>query len=264
MDLLPGVYKAMKKNGDIYYRSSITYQNKHISLGSFSSAVDAHHAYKEAGLLIADFSYQIDDYNLESCILSFVKWVVIINFRDNKIYIKNPIYLEKKYFSYYVEHDYILKFDVDDLFYYSTHKIMKRGGYLFVSDYGMQVNVLSRYGIKNFAVKGTDFRFANGDEFDLRYGNIEIINKYHGVTRKMVKGTPKYITKIQINGAYIVGTYRSEAEAAIAYNKAAKLLKIKGVTKNFPRNYVVELDDIEYAKLLNMVKISRRVREFIL
>ena len=32
-----GVYTATKKDGTLYYRSSITFQNKHISLGSFSS-----------------------------------------------------------------------------------------------------------------------------------------------------------------------------------------------------------------------------------
>ena len=32
-----GVYTAYKKDGTVYYRSSITHKNKHISLGSFSS-----------------------------------------------------------------------------------------------------------------------------------------------------------------------------------------------------------------------------------
>ena len=29
-----GVYPACKKNGSIYYRASLTYRSKHISLGS--------------------------------------------------------------------------------------------------------------------------------------------------------------------------------------------------------------------------------------
>ena len=37
MKNLPGVFKAQKKNGDIYYRSSITFRSKHISLGSFDN-----------------------------------------------------------------------------------------------------------------------------------------------------------------------------------------------------------------------------------
>ena len=32
-----GVYIARKKNGEIYFRSSITYRNRHISLGSFQT-----------------------------------------------------------------------------------------------------------------------------------------------------------------------------------------------------------------------------------
>ena len=35
MPQLPGVYQAKKKNGTIYYRSSLTYRAKHISLGSY-------------------------------------------------------------------------------------------------------------------------------------------------------------------------------------------------------------------------------------
>ena len=43
-----GVYSAKKKDGTVYYRANITYQTKHISLGSFSSEEDAHSAYLEA------------------------------------------------------------------------------------------------------------------------------------------------------------------------------------------------------------------------
>ena len=39
--MLPGVYIAYKKNGTAYYRASITYRNKHISLGSFHTEEDA-------------------------------------------------------------------------------------------------------------------------------------------------------------------------------------------------------------------------------
>lgn len=33
---MTGVYEARKKSGEIYYRASFTYKNKHISLGSSS------------------------------------------------------------------------------------------------------------------------------------------------------------------------------------------------------------------------------------
>ena len=35
--MLPGVYQAKKKDDTIYFRSSITYSGKHISLGSFET-----------------------------------------------------------------------------------------------------------------------------------------------------------------------------------------------------------------------------------
>ena len=45
--MLPGVYKAARKDGTLYYRCSITYQNKHISLGSFEKEETAHLAYRK-------------------------------------------------------------------------------------------------------------------------------------------------------------------------------------------------------------------------
>lgn len=68
------------------------------------------------------------------------------------MYIKTPIYLRKNYFSYYLDISHELKFDIDDLFYYSEHRILKRQGHLYVNDYGMQVTLLNRYGIQPHAV----------------------------------------------------------------------------------------------------------------
>ena len=42
MKRLPGVFQARKKNGDIYFRSSVTFRGKHISLGSFATQEEAH------------------------------------------------------------------------------------------------------------------------------------------------------------------------------------------------------------------------------
>ena len=137
---------------------------------------------------------------------------------------------------------------------------MQRGGYLFVADYGMQVNIQSRYGIKNFAVKGKDFLFKNGDDCDYRYGNIEIINHYHGVTR--ISHGFLYESKIHLNGDYIIGRYKTEVEAAIAYNKAVLILKEKNINKNYPLNYIEGLDEIGYASLLHKVRISNRIRQY--
>lgn len=247
-----GVYKTKKKDGSDYYRSSMTYKNKHISLGSFSTESEAHAAYKE-GLSVLKDKKTISDYQ-DSSPLSFEKWVVLINFRDNGLYIKTPIYLENKFFYYYYNTEICYKFDVDDLFYYSTHKIMKRGGHLFVSDFGMQVNIMSRYGIHNFAVSGKDYSFVNGDSTDFRYGNIEIHNRYHGVRSCCKNGKIKYITKIHINGDFIVGRYNKEEEAAIAYNKAVDCLKSRGFNKEFPENYIMDMQDEEYFRIYEEVQ----------
>lgn len=262
MNLLPGVYIASKKNGDTYYRSSITFRGKHISLGSYESEEAAHQVYLLAGKILEDSSCTILTYPSGKCILPFEKWVVLINFRDNRIYFKTPIYIQHRYFLYYLDEKTVLKFAVDDLFYYAKHKIMRRGGHLFVAEYGMQVNILTRYGIRNFAVPGRDYLFMNGDNTDFRYENIEIVNKYHGVRKKILHGLPVYIAKIHINGDYIVGQYSTEEEAAIAYNKAAKFLWESGMKKNFPLNFINEFSKEDYMEVYNQIRISKNIRNF--
>lgn len=262
-EILPkGVFKATKKNGQIYYRSSFTYKNKHISLGSFELPQTAHKAYMEACGLIKNASLTVESYN-SHCTLSFYKWISIINLRDNGYYFKTPIYMKKNYFLYYLSENNILKFDVDDLFFYSTHTIMQRNGHLFVADYGMQINIKNRYGIKNFAILGKDYIFANGDETDFRYGNIIIFNKYNGVTSGIIKSKMVYTTKIHIIGDYIVGKYDSETDAAIAYNKAADILLKKGLSIKFSTNYVEGITSMEYASRYNKIKISKKILEYV-
>lgn len=261
MGQMPGVFQAQKKDGTPYFRSSITCKGKHISLGSFPTEVDAYKAYKAAGTIFTDSSITLDAYTPANP-LAFDKWVSLINFRDNHMYCKTPIYIQSNYFLYYFGPDDALKFDVDDLFYYSKHTIQRRGGHLFVAEYGTQFNILSRYGIKNFAVIDRDYRFVNGDPTDFRYRNIEIINKYHGVTRQTDRGITTYMAKIHINGDYQIGTYATEAEAAVAYNKAATILQERGIAKDFPKNYVLELNEIEYASLYNRISISPKIKNY--
>ena len=224
---LPGVFTAQKKDGSIYYRSSLTYKRKHISLGSYPTAAMAYAAYLEGTSLIFDNTFTLADYSVHR-ILPFGKWVSLLNFRDNDIYFSTPIYSRKKYFEYYLSPTEILKFDFEDLFYYSSHKIMKRGRHFFVADYGMQVNIMNRYGIKNYAVVGRDYRFINGDNMDFRYENIEVFNTYHGVSRRRTSSGIVYVAKIHINGNYTIGSYADSIEAAIAYNKAIDILKKAG------------------------------------
>lgn len=257
-----GVFINKKKNGEIYFRSAITYLGKKISLGSFKTENDANKAYLLANEILLEKKYLIEDYNDNDFILTFEKWVVLINYRDNKIYFKTPIYLKNNYFIYYLNKNIELKFDKDDLFYYSTHKIMKRGNHLFVADYGMQINILSRYGIKNFSVVGKDFLFMNGDNYDFRYHNIKVINRYYGVCKDIIKGKEIFISKIHINGDFIIGKYSTENEAGIAYNKAVDVLRKNGIKKNYVKNYIYDISEIEYAKIYTNIRISKKVRQY--
>lgn len=258
---LPGVYPQQKKDKSISYRSSLTYRRRHISLGSYDSMVKAHAAYLEAGTIVKDPNLTLRDYSPHR-ILPMEKWVILINFRDNHFYFATPIYIKKKYFEYYLSPSMILKFDIDDLFYYSTRTIMKRGGHFFVADYGMQVNILNRYGIKNYAVLNRDYRFVNNDIYDYRYENIEIINRYNGVCQFTKNGKTFYRVKIHIVGNYTVGTYSTETEAAIAYNKAIDIVKKAGVTKQFVPNYLEGLSPIVYADIYSGVAISPKIKNY--
>ncbi len=253
-----GVYETTLKDGTPSFRASITFRGKHISLGSYSNAEDASTAYKEASHVLGNDKNTIHNFQ-KDMVLPFEKYVSLINFRDKGMYISNPIYLEKRFFIYYLSPDHTLKFDIDDLFYYSSHKIMQRGSHLFVADYGSQLSVLQRYGIKSYAVQGRDYIFANEDSTDLRYENIIILNRYHGVRQYIENGFIKYKTIIHIKSNYVVGKYESEAEAAIAYNKAADILIRNGIIRNFQQNYVEDLTASQYADIYTSINISPRI-----
>ncbi len=253
-----GVFKAKKKDGTTYYRASFTYKGKHISLGSYSKEEDAHQAYLDGKMLTLDDTVSLNDFG-KCRILPHDKFIALINFRDNGIYISTPIYIRKQYFEYYLDKKTVLKFDRDDLFFYASHKIQKRGGYLFVSDYGSQYKILSRLGIKPFAVYGRDYIMANGDPNDYRYSNIKIINNYTGVRMETKNGINTFAVYIHVNGDYLVGKYDSEVKAAIAYNKAADTLNSLGFEKAYLRNYITSLKAEEYKELYNSLKISRKL-----
>ncbi len=258
---LPGVYTASRKDRTAYYRASLTYRAKHISLGSYDTPEDAHRAYLLARTLLDDASFTLDRYSADSP-LSFHKWICLINFRDNGIYFSSPIYIRPKFFYYYFSPSDYFIFDTEDLFYYSSRRISRRGGHYFVADYGMQVNIMSRYGIRNYAVEGKDYRFINGNRQDMRYENIEIINRYNGVEALSDGKTTRYRVKIHVKGNITVGVYDSETEAAIAYNKAVDLLKKAGVNKAYTPNYMEGMSPAVYADLYSSVKVSSGVRHY--
>lgn len=256
-----GVFPAVKKNGEVYFRASLTYHRKHISLGSFSSPEAAHAAYLEGCRILADFSCSPESY-LNTSPLPFEKWISLINFRDNGLYFGNPIYVGKKIFYYYLSPGKILKFDPDDLFYYSSHKIMCRGNHYFVADYGLQVSIITRYGIKPYAREGKDFRFINGDSTDFRRENLEILNIYHGVSHEQQHGRHLYAVHIHIRGKYLVGRYTDELEAAIAYNKAIDVLKKNGVTRRYTPNEIDGISPSRYAEIYTKLQISPKLTAY--
>lgn len=258
---LEGVYSARRKDGSLYFRASLTYKRKHISLGSFSTPEAAHQAYLVGTRLLADPSIILLQYH-EASPLAFEKWVCLLNFRDNGIYFATPIYMGQKLFYYHLSPAKTLKFDLDDLFYYSSHKIMCRGNHFFVADYGMQVNLVSRYGIKNYAVEGRDFRFLNGDSTDFRRENLEILNIYHGVRLTKKNGQYLYTVRIHIRGNYLVGQYTSQEEAAIAYNKAIDILRQNGVGKKFVSNYIEGMSPSRYADIYTGLEIAPQIYNF--
>jgi len=256
-DRLPGVFVATKKDNTIYYRSSLTYRRKHISLGSFDTMIKAHLAYRE-GMSALQTNVAIEDYHVNQ-LLSFDKWVALINYRDNGIYFANPIYTRQNYFLYYLDPHLPLIFDIDDLFYYSSHKLMRRQGHLFVSDYGMQYNILNRYGIKNYSIVDRDYRFVNGNPHDFRYENIEIYNRFHGITQIPTQDGIRYKVKIHVRSYYQVGVYTDELHAAIAYNKAADILRQNGILKNHALNFIEGISNKEYANIYADLEVSPRL-----
>lgn len=264
-----GVYTTTKKDGTTYYRASFTFKNKHISLGSFNDIQKASLVYKEACSIVSDsanhwinINLQLTSYDKKQFHISFDKYICLINYRDNNIYIKTPIYLCKKYFLYFLDIATILTFNTDDLFYYSTHKIIRRGGYYYVNDFGMQTSILSRYGIHRHSVKGCDYIFRNNDENDYRYENVVVINRYRGVKKQTKNGFITYRTIIHIHGNYIVGDYYNEVTAAIAYNKAIDALQNK-TTIHYEKNYLEDMNPIKYMEAYTTIQFSKKFKKFL-
>ncbi len=258
----PGAYPAYKKDKTPYFRASLTFRGKHISLGSYASPQEAYQAYQEGLFLLTGTGSTLSDYSHDA-FLSFEKWVILLNYKNNGIYIATPIYIRTNYFAYYFSPQEYFIFDIDDLFYYSSHKILRRGGHLFVNEYGMQFNILNRYGIHSFSVKDRDYRFINGDSYDYRYSNLEVISPYYGVYPVRSKEQTLYQAKIHINGDFIIGRYHTLEEAAIAYNKAVDLAKKAGVARNYMQNYIDGLSPAVYADIYSNCRISEKLLRYL-
>ena len=254
-----GAYPAQKKDGTPYWRASVTHKGKHISLGSFDDETVAERAYREACVVLRGYADkalpEISDYREGTCAMPFSKWVALINFRDNGIWCRGPIYLRKGYFEYYLSATEDYRFGPDDLFYYTHHTIQKRGGHLFVADYGMQVSVLSRYGVRPYSVPGRDHYFKNGDDHDYRPGNLVVVNRYMGVQQESRR--KNFVARINMGSGktIVVGHYDTEEEVAIAYNKAVDVLKAAGSDRAYEKNYLDDVSPAKYIVLYNNIKI---------
>ncbi len=261
---MKGIFIAKKRDGTTYYRASVTYKGKHISLGSSDSEETASKLYEHAHLVIKDSELTPDKYSDEYLPLSFHKFVCLANFRDNNIYIKTPIYLHRTYFSYHLDMDTELKFDLEDLFYYSSHTIQRRGNHLFVADFGLQERILARYDIPGFAVLGKDYRFVNGDTTDLRYANIDVINPVKNIRKRKEGRDEVYNVKIHINGDWNIGSYPTHEMAIIAYNKALDEAKKYGLKS---RTEVIDIPDglshSLYAKIYSSIELPKKYVDYL-
>ena len=121
---MKGVYITQKKDGSVSYRVSITFHGKHISLGSYDNMEAAEKAYLD-GKTVIDCKLTPDAYS-SGLALPHDKFIVLSNYVINGLYIPNPIFLRNRFFEYYMSANHILKFDRDDLFFYSAHKIQKK------------------------------------------------------------------------------------------------------------------------------------------
>lgn len=251
-----GIYKSTDKFNKNTYRVSIYSNNKHLSIGTFDTVEKADMCRTEAEKILNDRNLSVEDFDNFN-VISYEKFIVLSNLRDNGIYFRTPIYLKSNYFLYCFSPSITFKFDKDDLFFYSNHKIMKRGNHLFIFDYGMQINLFERYNVPSYSVCGKDYIFKNHDIYDFRYSNIEIINPYFGVSKEEKNKKTVYTARIHINGYTKIGEYDSELYAAIAYNKACDIISAKNKVK-YTQNYP-NISPKEYADIYSKIKISDKI-----
>ncbi|MDF2593992.1 MAG: hypothetical protein K0R69_333 [Clostridia bacterium] len=246
------IYPSLKNN-ITRYKVYFVYQSKKIYLGLFDTSLSAENALQEAREIM-EGSIDIADYTCTS--IDYKKFITLCNFRDRHVYIKNPIYIHDSYFCYYLSKDIVLIFDMKDLLFFSTYKICKRGNYIYTQDSITQQSILSRFGLPPHSVCGIDYTFKNGNSYDFRRENLEIINTYKGVVHKVKNGECIYIAKIFINQNVVIGHYSSSLEAAIAYNKAVDILLKNDQGRDYIKNVIPYLTLTEYNQIYDRLDIS--------
>ena len=250
------IYTSITKNV-ISYKVYFTHNKKKLYLGIFPTEHMANTAVLEAERIMGSLKIIPNIQYINSfTALNYKKIVSLCNFRDNLKFIKNPIYICDGYFRYYISNNLFLIFDIKDLFFLSAYKIYKRGKYIYFQDNISQQNILSRFGIQNHSVVWKDYMFKNGNEYDFRRHNLQIINSYKGVSIKSKGTTNIYVANIFIDKNIILGHYSSEIEAAIAYNKATDLLTTSGCKKIFTKNEIHFLTKSEYDEIYNNIIVS--------
>lgn len=255
-DMVSYIY-PMIKNNVTTYKVYFLYESKKIYLGTYSSLTIAKEALNQAEMIM---NAPTGTLTYNNYLIGYKKFISLCNFRDHKIYIKNPIYVYPTYFYYYLSNTTFLIFDSKDLLFFSTYKICKRGNYLYTQDSISQKSILSRFNIMSHSIAGKDYLFKNGNPQDFRRANLEIINSYKGVSRKEYKGQTVYVATIFMDKNITIGHYSSEMEAAIAYNKAIDLLYTKGISnRNYVPNTIPFLTLSEYKLIYDGLSISPRL-----
>ncbi|MDF2878260.1 MAG: hypothetical protein K0S30_1356 [Clostridia bacterium] len=250
------IYPTLKNN-ITHYKVYFVYHSKKIYLGLYNTVEDAENTLVEAKQIM---EAPIDITHYKCSYINYKKFISLCNFRDHAVYIKNPIYIYTGYFRYYLSKEVVLTFDIKDLLFFSTYKICKRGQYLYTQDSITQQSILSRYGITPHSTLGVDYRLKNGDIYDFRRDNIEIINPYRGVSREYKNGKLVYSANIFIKHNVVIGHYTSEVEAAIAYNKAVDTLLANSTSKEYIQNTIPYLTLSEYRQIYDALEISPYIR----
>ena len=84
MSFMTGIFKTRKKDGTVYYRASITFRGKHISIGSSESEEEAVSMYETAVKVVKGDCVVEEYFNYPD--IPFKKYITLINFRDNGLY----------------------------------------------------------------------------------------------------------------------------------------------------------------------------------
>ncbi|MNL91081.1 hypothetical protein D3C81_08090 [compost metagenome] len=108
-------------------------------------------------------------------------------------------------------------------------------------------------------LRGFKLEFKNGNHFDYSRENLLYTRIYKSSTKTL--GVSKtnngnYASKVAYNNkVYHLGTFSSEVEAAIAYNKVLDLLGVKNVEKN-----VVDIPKHDYDRIYKTIRFGTKLK----